>query len=467
MTDGSAQQPQGPPAAVPARAKQAGEPRAPRERWEWVEASVWTERMLTALEEGVKGGVWFSLIDKVGSDRNLWSAWSEVAANDGAAGVDHVTVTMYERHLEANLRGLSQELRAGTYRPQAVRRVFIPKAGGGERPLGIPTVRDRVAQAALRHVLEPIFERDFAEHSYGFRPGKGCKDALRRVDELLKAGYTHVVDADLKGYFDSIPHDKLLERVREKVADGRVLKLVEAFLTQGVMEGSDQWTPASGSPQGAVVSPLLSNIYLDPLDHLMARRGFEMVRYADDFVVLCRSAEEAARALDEVRQWTAQAGLTLHPEKTRVADLSPTASEGDGFEFLGYRFTRERDKRDGAVRINRHPRAKSLGKLKDAIRARTRRSQGRSLPCIIADVNRTLRGWFEYFKHSHPFTFPTLDGWVRMRLRSLLRRRQGKRGRGRGSDHQRWPNAFFTGRGLFSLLTAHGLARQPARAVNH
>ena len=198
------------PAAVP-EAKQAGEVRA---RWAWVEPEVWTDRMLTALEQGVKGGKWFSLIDKVHSKRNLRSAWQSVRANKGAAGVDHQTIGMFERHLEENLTRLEESIRAGTYRPQAIRRAWIPKPGGKDkRPLGIPTVRDRVVQTALRNVLEPVFERDFAARSYGFRPGRGCKDALRRVDWLLKAGYTFVVDADLRSYFDSIPRPQLLERV--------------------------------------------------------------------------------------------------------------------------------------------------------------------------------------------------------------------------------------------------------------
>lgn len=404
--------------------------------------------MLKALEEGVKGGVWFSLIDKVWSQRNLASAWSQTARNGGAAGIDHVTVAMFEGRLEENLTELSQALRTGTYRPQAVRRHYIPKAGGGERPLGIPTVRDRVAQGALRHVLEPIFERDFSPHSYGFRPGKGCKDALRRVDELLKAGYVHVVDADLKSYFDTIPHDKLLECVGRKVADGRVLALIESFLTAGVMEGLMAWTPASGAPQGAVISPLLSNIYLDDLDHLMGRGGYGMVRYADDFVVLCRSQQEAHAALDAVRQWTAQAGLTLHPDKTRIVE----AGQGD-FEFLGYRFSRGR----------KYPRNKSRSKLKDAVRAATRRTSGKSLARIVADLNPKLRGWLEYFKHSHKTVFPGMDSYVRGRLRSLLRKRRKRRGRGRGSDHQRWPNKFFAALGLFSLTEAHALAVGPRK----
>lgn len=427
------------PAAVSRETKQAGEIRA---RWAWVEPSVWTERMLTALEAGVKGGKWFSLMDKVYALANLRAAFAEVKANGGAAGVDNQTVEMFERHREENLGKLSQSLEDGSYRPQAVRRVWIPKPGSTEkRPLGIPTVRDRVVQAALRHVLEPIFERDFAEQSYGFRPNRGCKDALGRVDQLLKAGYTWVVDADLKSYFDTIPHPQLVERVREKVSDGRVLELLEAYLTQKVMETAKSWTPEGGTPQGAVISPLLSNLYLNPLDQQMAQQGSEMVRYADDFVILCRSQGEAEAALEQVRQWAEQAGLELHPVKTRIVD----ATERGGFDFLGYHFERGM----------KWPREKSLRKFKDTIRAKTRRTHGQSLKAIVNDVNRSLRGWFEYFKQSHQTTFRPLDAWVRMRLRSILRQRQGKSGRGRGSDHQRWPNAFFVKQGLNPLMNLH------------
>jgi len=431
------------PEAVSEKARRAGEI---LRRWCWVEPLVWTMRMLTALEQGVKGGKWFSLIDKVHPERVLRAAFSQVAANKGAAGVDHVTVKMFDERLEENLKKLSEDLQSGHYRPQQIRRHYIPKPGSKEkRPLGIPTVRDRVVQTALLNVLEPIFERDFAEHSYGFRPGRGCKDALRRVDQLLKEGYTYIVDADLKSYFDTIPHDRLLAQVAQKVSDGRVLSLIESFLKQGVLDGLREWTPEEGSPQGGCISPLLSNIYLNPLDHLMAQQGFEMVRYADDFVILCRSPEEAAQALAVVQEWTAKADLTLHPEKTKIVDATKEA-----FDFLGYRFKRG----------HRFPRPKSLQKLKDAIRPKTKRTSGESLTKIINDLTPRLRGWFEYFKHSHRYTFSALDGWIRMRLRSILRKRMGKRGRGRGSDHHRWPNKFFAERGLYSLKTAHELACQ-------
>jgi len=405
--------------------------------------------MLTALEEGVKGGKWFSLIDKVHPVRTLRAAFSQVADNKGAAGVDHVTVETFTIHLDENLKKLSEDLRSGNYRPQQIRRHYIPKPGSKEkRPLGIPTVRDRVVQTALQMVLEPIFEHNFAEHSYGFRPRRGCKDALGRVDQLLKNGYMYIVDADLKSYFDTIPHDRLMTLIGQKVSDGRVLSLIESFLKQGVLDGLREWTPEEGSPQGGCISPLLSNIYLNPLDHLMAQRGFEMVRYADDFVIMCRDPEEAARALALVQEWTAEAGLKLHPEKTKIVN-----SRTDAFDFLGYRFTRG----------TRFPRSKSMQKIKDTIRAKTKRTSGESLPKIINDLTPTLRGWFEYFKHSNSYTFHALDAWIRMRLRSLLRKRQGKRGRGRWSDHQRWPNAFFATHGLYSLKAAHALACQSSR----
>jgi RNA-directed DNA polymerase len=431
------------PEAVLERARRAGKALS---RWLWVEPTVWTKRMLTALEQGVKGGQWFSLIDKVHPERTLHAAFAQVAANKGAAGVDHVTVTMFADCREANLKKLSEELRSGHYRPQQIRRHYIPKPGSKEkRPLGIPTVRDRVVQTAALMALEPIFEHDFAEHSYGFRPGRGCKDALRRVDELLKAGHTYVVDADLKSYFDTIPHDRLMALVGQKVSDGRVLNLIESFLKQGVLDGLREWTPEEGSPQGGVISPLLSNIYLNPLDHLMAEQGFEMVRYADDFVIMCRSPEEAARALAVVQQWTAEAGLKLHPEKTKIVDATVTS-----FDFLGYRLKR-------GLRL---PRPKSLQKFKDAIRAKTKRTSGKSLPAIIRDLTPTMRGWFEYFKHSQKVTFRELDGWIRMRLRCILRKRRGRKGRGHGADHNRWPNAFFAKHGLYSLKTARAQVSQ-------
>jgi RNA-directed DNA polymerase len=256
-----------------------------------------------------------------------------------------------------------------------------------------------------------------------------------------------VVDLDLKSYFDSIPHERLMDRVGEKIADGRVLELIRLFLKAGVMEGARGWQPTeSGTPQGAIVSPLLSNIYLNPLDWLMVEHGMEMVRYADDAVILCRSEKEAKAALEKVQSWVEEAGLTLHPQKTRIVD----ASQPGGFDFLGYHFERGM----------KWPRKKSLKRLRETIRSKTRRNNGQSMKVICQSVNRTLRGWFEYFKHSKSNVFPTVDGYVRRRLRCILRRRQKKKGCGYGKDHQRWPNAYFTALGLFSLSHSHRAACQ-------
>jgi RNA-directed DNA polymerase len=403
--------------------------------------------MLATLENNsVRGGKWHSLMDKVYAPANLHSAYREVASNKGAPGVDNVTIEDFTAGLTRNIDKLEQQLCDGTYRPQPIKRVHIPKPGTNEtRPLGIPTVRDRVVQNALRHVLEPILERQFAEHSYGFRPNRGCKDALRRVDRLVKAGYKYTVDVDLKSYFDTIPHDRLVQELRKHVADNSVIGLVEKFLQAEVLDGLEHWTPTAGAPQGAIISPLLSNLYLNELDHQMAAAGYEMTRYADDLVIQCRTLEEAAAALEMVRAWTAERGLTLHPTKTKIVHV-----DEEGFEFLGYRFIKHR----------RFPRQKSLAKFKDTIRSKTKRTSGQSLQAIIADVNRTLRGWFEYFKHSWRTTFPDLDGWTRMRLRSILRKRAGRRGRGHGLDHHRYPNAYFAELGLFSMTAAFARERQ-------
>ena len=431
---------------VPERATQGAETHG--RDWSWVEASVWSERMLAALENGVKGGKWFSLIDKVYRSETLRAAWKKVEANGGAAGVDGVSVERFAARAEMYLEELSTALKEGTYKPQSIKRVEIPKRGGKVRPLGIPAVKDRIVQTALKFVLEPIFEREFVKMSYGFRPGRGSKDALREVDGLLKDGYTFVVDADIKSYFDTIPHGQLLKRVEEKVSDGRVLKLIEAFLTQDIMKGMERWRPTGGTPQGAVISPLLANIYLHPLDCQMQQKGYRMVRYADDFVVLCHSAQEAQAALEETRSWVEQKGLSLNVDKTHVGDCR---QEGQGFEFLGYRFEAGR----------RWSRTSSMRAFRDHIRMRTKRTRGDSLAMIIADLNPKLRGWFHYFKHAHPMTFSGMDGFVRRRLRAILRKQEKRPGMGRcPDDHRRWPNTFFAAQGLFTMVSAWQSASQ-------
>lgn len=426
--------------AVPAMAKQGAS--EPASGWAWVDRSIWTERMLAALENGVQGGKWFSLIDKVYRPETLEKAWQKVKANRGAAGVDRQGVAKFAARAPVYLAELSQALKEGAYRPEAVRRVEIPKGPGKVRSLGIPTVKDRTVQMAVKLVIEPIFEHAFLPLSYGFRPGRGCKDALREVAGWLQAGYTHVVDADLAGYFDSIPHDRLMDRIKERISDGRLLALLEAWLQQDVVQGLARWTPTGGTPQGAVISPLLANLYLHPLDAWMTQRGYRMVRYADDFVILCPNAEAAQRALAEVQTWVGANGLTLHPDKTRVGDCR---QPGQGFEFLGYRFEAGR----------RWVRKKSLQAFQAKVRAKTRRHRGDALATIVADLDPLLRGWYRYFQHADRRTFGTLDGWLRRRLRALLRTQAKRPGFGRcRADHLRWPNAFFAAAGLFTMDAA-------------
>jgi RNA-directed DNA polymerase len=416
--------------------------------WSWVAAEVWNERMLAALGNGVRGGKWFSLIDKVYRPATLRAAWRRVAANAGAAGVDRQSVAQFAARAEVYLAELEAALKAERYQPLAVLRVEIPKGPGQTRPLGIPAVKDRIVQTAVKLVLEPIFEREFLDTSYGFRPGRGCKDALRAVDRLLQEGYSHVVDADLQSYFDTIPHVPLLARVAEQVSDGRLLALIGAFLQQDIVKGVQRWTPTGGTPQGAVISPLLANIYLHPLDCWLRECGYRMVRYADDFVVLCQSAAQAQAGLALVQEWVQGQGLRLHPDKTHVGDCRDV---GQGFDFLGYRFEA------GQRRVRR----KSMAALRERIRTKTGRSRGDSLQCIIADLNPVLRGWFGYFQHAHPITFRIMDGFLRRRLRALLRKQQHRPGRGCTlADHGRWSNAFFATQGLFTMTDAHALASQ-------
>lgn len=415
-------------------------------RWAWTEPAVWTERMVEALEGGVKGGKWHSLIDKVYAERTLDAAWRRVERNGGSGGVDGERIRDFKRQAGKRLSNLSEQLRTEQYEPMAIRRVYIPKLGSHElRPLGIPTIRDRVVQTALRSVIEPIFERDFSNNSYGFRPERSAKDALRHVDRRLVEGCTWVVEVDITRYFDTIPHASLMGEIEKKIADGRVLKLIGQYLSQEVLEATPSYvtTEGQGTPQGAVISPLLANIYLHPIDTVMESEGYEMVRYADDCVVLCKTQEEAERAMSKLRELMEARGLTLHPEKTKLVD----ATAPGGFDFLGYHF--EQGKRS--------PRKKSMQKLKDNIRERTRRANGHSLSRIIEMINSVLRGWFEYFKHCRHRVFTTLDAWIRRRLRSVLRVRRGRRGIARGADYQRWSNAFFRQAGLFTMAEARTL----------
>jgi RNA-directed DNA polymerase len=405
--------------------------------------------MVSALGNGVKGGKWFSLIDKVVRPATLDIAWQRVARNKGAAGVDGRSIERFAAQSDRYLAELQASLADGSYRPDPVKRVEIPKGDGKTRPLGIPAVKDRIVQTALKMVTEPIFGVQFRPGSFGFRPGRGCKDALREVDRLLKAGYTHVVDADLKSYFDTIPHDELMALVEGSISDGRVLALIDGFLRQEIMSEMTRWQPTTGTPQGAVPSPLLANLYLHPLDVLMEQAGYRMVRYADDFVILCAPEAEATAALRRVTAWVNANGLTLYPDKTRIGD---SAQPGQGFDFPGYRLEAGR----------RLVRKKSLMAFKDKVRAETGRSRGDSLGRIVADLNPLMRGWFGYFKHARPPIFSILDGFVRRRLRAILRKQDRRPSMGRSeADHRQWTNAFFAELGLFTLRTAHENARYP------
>ena len=402
---------------------------------------MWTERRLATLERGITGGKWYSLMDKVGDQGNLrFAAWS-VIPKDGSPGVDGESCKALEAHFEEVNTVLSRELQTDRYQPKPVKRVWIDKLGSKEkRPLGIPVVRDRVVQTALLYVLEPIFERDFAEYSYGFRPGRSAQQAMARVEALLKQGYTWIVDADLKSYFDTIPQDRLLAAVAQKVADGRVLRLLEKYLRQGVMETAKGWKPTEqGTPQGAVISPLLANIYLDPLDQALAAHGYEGTRYADDFIIPCRTPAEAEAALALVRQIVTELGLTLHPQKTRIVE----ACQPGGFEFLGWHWERG----------YQWPREKSVKRFQETIRKKTRRTEGRSMTEIIQDLNRRIKGWCRYFRGGNGNVYGRLEQWIRMRLRSIQRKRDRRKGRGRGRDHNRYPNAYWAELGLISLKT--------------
>jgi RNA-directed DNA polymerase len=397
--------------------------------------------LTTLLENQVKGGKWHALIDKVYAELNLYSAALKVTGKKKAAGVDGQSCDKFEEHLLVEIRQLSDEIKAQTYRPSAVLRVHIPKPGrpNETRPLGIPTVRDRVVQRAVLSVIEPILDHQFHERSFGFRHGVGAHDALRVVEQKLQEGYVYVVDADLKGYFDTIPKDRLLALVKKHISDSRMLKLLKLFLDQNILEELREWSPVTGVPQGAVLSPVLSNLYLNPLDHQMAADGFEMVRYADDFVVLCRSQSEAEEALRLITAWVEEAGLTLHPTKTQIVD-----SRVRSFAFLGYSF------RGDTI----YPRRESLAKMKARIKELTPRKRSGSMEAIAAELNRTLVGWFGYFRHCRWTIYKDLDAKIRSRLRRLLMKRHRKNSKRLPRQH-RWPNAYFAKAGLYSLREAH------------
>lgn len=363
---------------------------------------------LRAGETTAKKRKWYSLADKIWAYPNLEQAFYDVKKNRGAHGVDNVTIKDYEADLEHNLRMLQKSLRNKTYRAKPVRRVYISKADGSQRPLGIPTVVDRIVQAAVKRILEPIFEQKFLPCSFGFRPERSAHMAIENIRQDLLDGYTFVIDADIKTYFDTIPHEKLIELIREEMVDGTVLALVRQFLKSGVLENGIVSESKSGSPQGGVISPLLANIYLHPLDEVMTQRNHRITRYADDFVICCKSRKGAERVLKSVKKiLEGDLGLTVHPTKTRIVD-----NLTEPFTFLGYTF------KDGYFHV---PSDNAVKKFKVKIKEVTKKNQTVNMEEFIKRrLNPIIRGWGRYFGTGFcKGLFDDLDAWIRRRLRAI------------------------------------------------
>jgi RNA-directed DNA polymerase len=417
----------------------------------------------TARNQPERKRKWYSLIDKVDALPNLQRAWQQVAANDGAPGSDGLTIAKFRENADQRLEALSADLRAKAYRPQPVRRVFIPKPGGGRRPLGIPSIRDRIVQQALRQILEPLFEAKFSSRSHGFRPEKGCATALSVVDRAVKHGYQWVVDADLQAFFDTVDHHKLIAALNEEIADGSVLNLITQILKAGVFlpETAAVEPTELGTPQGGPLSPLLTNVYLHHFDTRMVQAGYGLVRYADDFVIFAKSEGEAAAALTLAREvLEGELGLRLHPEKTRVVSVA------HGFEFLGFHYFRD----PRTEQFRKEVRPQSARRFRAAVRTRTPRLKNQRKPKarrltvvrlaknqrlrrLIADLNRFLRGWHWYFKavwSPYATPFRDLDGYVRQRVRAAITGRVGS-----GWWNQRLSNAVLRELGLIPLDEWH------------
>ena len=411
---------------------------------------------------------WHSLYDKVYSFPNLQTAWLNVAENNGAAGIDRITVKQFSENVSERLQQLSQDLRQKTYRPHPVRRVFIPKDAGGKRPLGIPTVRDRIVQQALKQILEPIFEGVFSKRSHGFRPRLGCSTALQVVDRAIRAGYSWVVDADVEAFFDTVDHEKLLTALNEEVADGSVLRLIRYILKAGVQlpDMSEIEPTELGTPQGGPLSPLLANIYLTAFDKAISQAGYGLVRYADDFVIFTKSEDDAESALAACRSiLEGQLGLVLHPEKTRVVSVDV------GFEFLGFHYFRAPWNGIQCKEV----RTKSVFRFRDSVRKRTpslksqrplkrrhvsylRLSKNKRLTDMIRSLNDFVRGWHWYFKTvelptKNPFT--RFDEFLRRRVRSAITGRCGN-----GWWNSDIPNAMLSDLGLTWPGSVHQLYLQ-------
>lgn len=419
---------------------------------------------------------WYSLYDKVFDVTNLRLAWYEVAENKGSHGTDGQTIAEFEKNLDYNVRIIQNELKQKIYHPQPVRRVFIPKVDGSKRPLGIPAVRDRLVQQSLRRVIEPIFEARFLECSFGFRPGRDCHMAIDKITEYLEEGYHWVIDADLRAYFDTIPHDKIIYQIWEEISDSSVLKLIRKFLESGVLHNGIHEETIEGVPQGGVISPLLANIYLHPFDEEMTKRGHKYVRYADDFIILCKSRKGAERICKSMRDFLEnKLGLKVHPTKTKVVHID------ESFDFLGYTFYSWVDKERTNRKVHRRPKDKSIRSFKDSIRMLTRRNQTVSIDVVIHKVNRVIQGWGNYFGYGTVKSrFRNLDAWIRRRLRAVqlrswrhvihlhrLARKQGYKGKLQGIRMAKWRssnspivdasmnNKWFKEQGLITLTDVY------------
>jgi len=353
---------------------------------------------------------YYSLIDKVYKMENLYEAWLKVRKNKGSGGIDGVTIEKFEKNLNLNLGEIQRLLQQNRYEPDPVRRHFIKKENGKLRPLGIPTIRDRVCQQAVRQIIEPIFEQDFYYYSFGFRPGYSAHQAVSTIRRAKRGGYDHVVDLDIMSFFDEIPHELLMEKVQERITDGKVLMLIRRWLTAGVMEGDQIHETEVGSPQGGVISPLLANIYLNHFDWCMKEQGFAVVRYADDAVILCKTNEQAEEAYKTAKTiLEEELHLRMHPEKTKVVHFD------EGFRFLGFDFLK-----DNLVVPD-----DKVKKYKNKVRKITRRQQANNLGDMLKRLNAVVRGFGNYFGIGNvAMQFQSLDGWTRMRVRAFMRKKK-------------------------------------------
>ncbi len=372
-----------------------------------------------------------SLRDKVFRLKNLYDAFEHVKRNKGKAGLDRVSIHQFEQELERNIQSIHLMLKTKRYTPTPVLRDYIPKGKHGKRPLGIPTVKDRVIQQAFRQIIEPIFEKDFSDNSFGFRPNRSCHDAIRRVEQYKREGYHYVVDADIKAFYDQIPHRLIMQCLCEKIADGWVLSSIENMLKAGVMEDGILYETPKGTPQGGVISPLLANLIGDRIDKELENAGYKFVRYADDFIVMVRKSSDLPKALAFVTEVVEKKlEMELNKDKTELANFQR------GFQFLGFRF------------INRYKgiSQKSMDKLKDNIRQITKRTQGTNLKGVIDTLNPVIRGFVNYFHLADAKKkFRTLDKWIRRRLRSIKYQRKWV------TDNKRFPNRRFRKMKLLSF----------------